>query len=111
VTPVRVGVVVAVLLAVATVIAAQEAIANADGGAKALAAGAAAVFGFALGLPRTPVRRAVVLPALAIAVALLAVHASSTGVPAAVFGVFCGYFLANLVRVTRRLSTLARRQR
>jgi hypothetical protein len=52
-----------------------------------------------------------VLPVAAVAVAVLSVRASSTGVPAAVFGVFAGYFLTNFVRVALRVRTLARRAR
>jgi hypothetical protein len=110
-TPVRVGVVVALLLAAVGALAVDGAIANSHDGAHSVAAVAAAVLGAVLALPRTPFRRMVVLPIATVAVAVLAVRASSTGVPGAVFGVFAGYFLANFLRVAVRVRTLARRAR
>jgi len=110
-TPVRVGVVVAFLLAAVGALAVEGAITNADDRAHVVAAAAAAVLGVVLALPRTPFRRMVVLPVAAVAVAVLSVRASSNGVPAAVFGVFAGYFLTNFGRVVLRVRTLARRAR
>ena len=108
-TPVRVGMLVAVFLPGSGALAVAGAVANAHDRPHAVAAAAAAGVGLVLALPRTPVRRSLVIPVAAAAVAVLAARASSKGVPAAVFGVFAGYFLTTFARVALRVRDLARR--
>jgi hypothetical protein len=109
VTPVRIGVVTAALLAVFGALAGYEAIALADGGEEA-AAGACA-FGLGLLLTHPRARRSFLLPVAAVGVGALAVHASSTGVPSAIFGAIGGYLLGTFVRVSTRVARLARGRR
>jgi hypothetical protein len=105
VSPVRVGAVTAALLGIFAALAAYETVVLVDGAEEAVAGACAAALGLLLTEPRA--RRSFLLPLAAVGAGALAVHASSTGVPSAVFGVLAGYLLGTLVRVATRLRRLA----
>jgi hypothetical protein len=106
VTPVRIGVVTAALLGIFAALAGYETVVLADGGEEAVAGACAVALGLLLTHPRA--RRSFLLPVAAAGVGALAVHASSTGVPSAIFGALGGYLLGTFVRVTSRVARLAR---
>lgn len=106
VTPIRIGVVTAALLAIFAALALYETVALAATREEAAAGACALGLGLLVTHPRA--RRSFLLPVAAVGVGALAVHASSSGVPSAIFGALGGYLLGTFVRVTSRVARLAR---